>query len=153
MARVNWARIVLGGLLAGVVVNAVEFVVNGLVLRQNWADAMTALGKPGNITGGQIAIFNLWGFVFGITAVWLYAAIRPSYGGGPKTAAIAGFVVWVLGYFLAGVAPLVLGVLPVRLMLVGFAAGLVESIGGTILGAWLYREPGAVGQMATARAA
>jgi hypothetical protein len=39
--------------------------------------------------------FVLWGFLVGIFAVWLYAAIRPRYGDGPKTALCAGAVVWV----------------------------------------------------------
>jgi hypothetical protein len=30
MSKVNWGRVIGGGLLAGLVVNAVEFVVNGL---------------------------------------------------------------------------------------------------------------------------
>jgi hypothetical protein len=29
--------------------------------------------------------------------MWLYAAIRPRYGPGPKTAAVAGFALWFIG--------------------------------------------------------
>ena len=90
MDRINWNRVLLGGLLAGLIINASEFVLNGVVLQSDWNAAMKALNKPGDVTGGQIAGFNLWGFATGIIAVWLYAAIRPRYGAGPKTAAIAG---------------------------------------------------------------
>ncbi len=37
MGKINWGRVFLGGLLAGVVVNVFEFVTNGLVLASNWA--------------------------------------------------------------------------------------------------------------------
>ena len=30
-------------------------------------------------------MFTVWGFLVGIFAVWLYAAIRPRYGAGAKT--------------------------------------------------------------------
>jgi hypothetical protein len=34
--------------------------------------------------------FNATGFLIGIFAIWLYAAIRPRHGPGPKTAVCAG---------------------------------------------------------------
>ena len=43
-------------------------------------------------------MFLAWGFLVGIFAVWLYAAIRPRYGAGPKTALCAGAAVWGIGY-------------------------------------------------------
>ena len=45
---------------------------------------------------GQIVLvlgsFVIWGLFVGIFPVWLYAAIRPRYGAGLKTALGAGFV-------------------------------------------------------------
>ena len=86
MAHTNRVRVILGGLLAGVVINVVEYVTNGVILKAAWGQAMTALGKTADSSAGAIAIFNLWGFLLGIGAVWIYAAIRPRYGEGPGTA-------------------------------------------------------------------
>jgi hypothetical protein len=36
---------------------------------------MSALGKTGEISGTAVALFNVWGFLLGISATWLYAAI------------------------------------------------------------------------------
>ncbi len=138
MGTINWTRVVLGGLAAGVVINVFEFVLNGVVLAKDWEAAATALGKQ--MGGVEIMMFNVWGFLVGIFAVWLYAGIRPRYGPGPKTAACAGSAVWGLGYLLASVTPLVLKLFPVRLMVIGLAVGLVEVIVATLLGAWLYKE-------------
>ncbi len=85
-------------------------------------------------------MFIAWGFLVGIFAIWLYAAIRPRYGAGPKTAACAGAAVWGLGYLLAAVTPLALHLFPRRLMAIGLAVGLVEVVIGTLVGGWLYRE-------------
>jgi len=152
MGTINWTRVILGGLVAGVVINVFESVLNGVVLAKDWEAAMAAIGKP-PMAGNQIAVFVLWGFVVGIFAVWFYAAIRPRYGAGPRTAAIAAIAVWVMAYLLAGVAPLVTGVFPARLMLIGFAVGLVEVLIGTQLGAKIYREEEATGRMAAAAGA
>jgi len=53
------------------VINIVEFITNGVVLREAWGQAMQALGKPAQLSGGAIVIFNIWGFLVGIAAVWL----------------------------------------------------------------------------------
>ena len=143
MSNVNWRRVIGGGLLAGLVINAVEFAVNGLWLAQDWAAAMKALGKGGEYGVAQIAVFNLWGFAMGVFAVWLYAAIRPRYGAGPMTAYTAAVAAWVPGYVLSTVPPAVFGMFPVRLMLIGMAVGLVELILGTHLGASFYNEEAA----------
>jgi len=39
----------------------------------NWAGVMTALGKTGEMDGAPIVLFNVWGFLLGIAAAWLYA--------------------------------------------------------------------------------
>ena len=72
--------------------------------------------------------------------VWLYAAIRPRYGTGAKTALCAGAAVWGLGYLLAAVGPIALHLFPRHIMAIGLAVGLVEVLVGTVAGAWLYRE-------------
>ncbi|MCC6860671.1 MAG: hypothetical protein IT158_19040, partial [Bryobacterales bacterium] len=52
----------------------------------------------------------------------------------------AGLAVWVIGYLMSVVPPLVMGMFPVRLLLISLAAGLVEVLAGTLLGAWIYKE-------------
>jgi hypothetical protein len=143
MQSINWRRVILGGLLAGLVINVFESVLNGAVLAKDWEAAMAALGKP-PMGGSQVAVFVIWGFLVGIFAVWLYAAIRPRYGAGPKTALCAGAAVWALGYLLASAAPIVLNLFPARVIVIGLVVGLVEVLVGTLLGAWLYRETGTV---------
>jgi hypothetical protein len=138
MGKINWPRVILGGLIAGVVINVFEFLLNGVILAKDMDAAIGALGRQ--VSGGALAMFTVWGFLVGIFAIWLYAAIRPRYGAGQKTAACAGAAVWGLGYLLAAVTPIALHLFPRRLMAVGLAVGLVEVIVGTLAGAWLYRE-------------
>jgi hypothetical protein len=143
MGKINWGRVFLGGLIAGAIVNVSESFVNGVLLMEEWAKAMQALGKPAGMGAGQLAVFLVFGFLVGLSAVWLYAAIRPRYGAGPKTAACAGAAVWFLAYFLPTMTALPMGLFPPRLMYIGLGVGLAEVLIGTLLGAWVYKEEAA----------
>jgi len=138
MGKINWTRVILGGLVAGLIINVFESVLNGVILAKDMETAISALGRQ--MGYDALAMFIAWGFLVGIFAIWLYAAIRPRYGAGPKTAACAGAAVWGLGYLLAAVTPIALHLFPRRLMAIGLAVGLVEVIIGTVAGAWLYCE-------------
>jgi hypothetical protein len=140
MAHTNRGRVILGGLLAGLVINIVEFITNGVVLREEWGRTMQALGKPAQLSPGAIVIFNVWGFLLGIATVWLYAAIRPRYGAGPKTAIRAGLVTWAVGVFLANLGNYPLGLFPTRLLVISSIVALVEIVVATLVGAWFYKE-------------
>src|SRR5213593_2631154 len=141
MGKINWNRVILGGLVAGVIINIFEFVLNGVVLAKDMEAAMSALGRQ--VGGNALAMFTVGGFLVGFFAVWFYAAIRPRYGAGPKTALCAGAAVWGLGYLLCSVTPIALHLFPGRLMAIGLAVGLVEVLAATLAGASLYREESA----------
>jgi hypothetical protein len=65
-------------------------------LAAEWEAMMKALGRtePPSDSGG--VIFLVWGFLSGIAAISLYAAARPRFGPGGKTAVLTGFAFWVL---------------------------------------------------------
>jgi len=89
---------------------------------------------------GGIVIFNIWGFLLGIAAVWLYAAIRTRYGPGPKTAIRAGLVIWVIAVFLPNLGNYSVDLFPVRLLVISSVVSLVEFVIATLVGARLYKE-------------
>jgi hypothetical protein len=140
MVHTNRGRVILGGLLAGVVINVVEFVTNGVILKDAWGQAMLALQKPTEPTASQIVMFNVWGFLVGIAAVWLYAAIRTRYGQGVGTAVRAGIAVWVLAYFLSNLSIYALDLFPTRLLVITAIVGLAEVVIATVAGASIYKE-------------
>jgi hypothetical protein len=92
MGRINWSRIIICGLVTGVVWTILSAI-------STWylgADFNAAV--PGNkilAPSAALAAFlfalNLSG---GLWAMWLYAAIRPRYGAGAKTALLVGFTWW-----------------------------------------------------------
>ena len=141
MRKINTGRLILGGIVAGILVNVSETVLNAVVLKDQWAEAMKALGKPMTAMDPKaMVVWILWGFVYGILCVWMYAAIRSRFGPGAGTAAKAGFVAWLLAGLLSSVGMANMGLVPTSLLVTSAIWTLVESILVTIVGAWLYKE-------------
>jgi len=140
MNKINLGRVILGGIVAGIVIDLFEGILNGVVLANQWATVMTGLGKSGTMSIKQIIAFNVWGLVTGILMLWVYAAMRPRLGAGPKTAMCAGLVIWATAYALGGAAPVFLHLIPVGLMATALAVGLVETMVAGVAGAYFYKE-------------
>jgi MFS family permease len=139
MGQINWARIASGGLLAGLIMNISQFVLNTFVLGKETEDALRRLNlKP--VGAWETGMFIALTFVVGILMVWLYAAIRPRFGPGPRTALVAGFTVWFLSRFVVSATYTLMGIFPATLMWIGTGWGLVEIAIAALVAGWLYKE-------------
>jgi hypothetical protein len=140
MGKINISRVILAGLVAGIVADILGYLVDGILLAPQWASGMTALGRTG-FSSNQWIWFNLLGLVSGIVLIWIYAAIRPRFGPGVKTAVWAGLAVWVVGSLLPNLSFMWFGGLfSGRLMIMTTLGAVVEIVAGAIAGAALYKE-------------
>ena len=55
MRTINWSRVILGGLTAGVIINVFEFILNGAVLAKDWEVAIQGLGRAWLLPGATTA--------------------------------------------------------------------------------------------------
>lgn len=141
MASINLGRVVAGGLVAGVVANAIDFVTNTYLLAADWAAfAPTRNLDPAAFNSGSIAaVWITVDFIFGLMLVWTYAAMRPRFGAGPKTAILAGLVVYVpVTVVLFGFAQM--GLLSMALWLKGSLYAIVSTFAASLAGAAVYKE-------------
>jgi hypothetical protein len=153
MGKINLGRVILGGLVAGVIINLIEGVMNGVVLADRWAAQMTSLNRAAAGSVKQIVVLNLWGFAAGLLTVWLYAAIRPRLGAGPRTAMCAGLFTWATICGMGTAVPVILHVYRLDLGLMGVGYELVEMLIASVAGAYFYKEGGAeVARSTAARA-
>jgi len=139
MSKINFGRVILGGLLAGLVLNIGEYLLNEVVFKQQMEETFRRLHVPppgGNFIAIAVAIT----FLLGILIVCLYAMIRPRYGPGPKTALCAASVIWFCVYVYCGVLNAAIFGLQTSLVIIGMVWGIVEYSLAAIAGAWLYRE-------------
>jgi hypothetical protein len=144
MGKINLQKVMVGGLIAGVVLNAVDFVLYGVVLKEQMAAAMTALGKQ-PITNAQMPWFVVLDFVAGIFLVWMYAAVRPRFGPGPATAVKAGLAVWFVAGLLNTLFMWPMGLMPQNMMITTLAVMLVEFPLAAAVGAKFYTEGAGAG--------
>jgi hypothetical protein len=104
MGKINQARVILGGIVGGIVINILQYLVHDVVLKAQHEEMMKALGKTMPESGTTLVWWIVYGFVWAIAAVWLYAAIRPRFGPGAKTAVFAGITAWFFSCLLPAIA-------------------------------------------------
>lgn len=139
MGNINMGRVVLGGLLAGLILNIGEFLLNDFVLGPQMKEFLTRhnFAEPG--TNFMIVAVGLT-FVCGIVIVLGYACIRPRLGAGVKTAIIAGLFAWFGAYLYSGTINGVLFGIPTGAIAMVMVWGLVQYSVAAVAGAWLYKE-------------
>jgi len=137
----NVGRVIAGGIAAGIVINVVEGVMNMVVLGDAMRDMYAAMGVP-EPGGSAIAVYMVLALLLGFVLAWVYAAVRPRLGAGPRTAVRTGLVVWAA----AGVVPIVgwyvMGMLSTGLLFVFLGYTLVEYVAGALVAGMIYREHG-----------
>ena len=139
MNKINLSRVLLGGIVAGLVLNIGEFVLNGFLL----ADQMQADMKRMNLTppgGGFVAYAVVGTFVFGVVAILLYAMIRTRVGPGPRTAILTAAILWFCIYAYSGVVNMMLINVPANTILFILGWGVIEYSLGILAGAAIYKE-------------
>src|SRR6266496_3071416 len=139
MNKINFGRVLLGGIVAGVILNLGEMALNGKILATQMTDFFKRCGFPEPGTYFFIIAIAIT-FVLGIVIVLGYAAIRPRFGPGPKTAIITALFAWFGVYLYQNVIGFGLGMVPAKLVVIALAWGLVEYILATLAGAALYSE-------------
>lgn len=139
---INTGKVITSGLAAGVVLAVLDFLVNGLVMAEQNRAAMTAL-NPSLVEsmegGGAMVAFVAIDLVFGLLLVWTYAAIRPRFGPGPKTAVFAGLQVWCVA-FLMYFGMTMMGMWAWGYFVTGAVAYLVTLLVSALAGGMLYKE-------------
>jgi hypothetical protein len=139
---INTSKVVIGGLAAGVVGNIIGFLGFGMLLGPRFeAEAVAvapALAGRG-ASGAAIATNVIAQFVIGLLITWLYAAMRPRFGPGMTTAALAALVVWICG-LLFHIDWLLVGMMSLATYLMASTVALISTLAVAAVGGKLYSE-------------
>jgi hypothetical protein len=141
MYKINWVRVLVGGLVAAVILFLTDGFFHERVVSADWKALYAGLGsaepQENAVSLVYFAIFELGR---GLISIYLYSLMRSCCGPGPKTAALAGIVTWI-AFSVTGPAQFIpLGFYSHALWIKVGAFQLVTSIIAAIAGAALYRE-------------
>ena len=139
MGQINYAGVLKGGVVAALIMNISEFVLNVPIAGAQMDRELVAHNLP-PVGAGAIVVFTTLTLLLGFLTVWLYAAIRPRLGAGPRTAMIAGLVVWATTYLYSSIAFGVLGINSIGLVVLVIVWSLIEMIVASAAGAYFYSE-------------
>jgi hypothetical protein len=95
MSGINVGRVIVGGLAAGFVANVFDFIITPYLLANELAGTIARLNLNAAAIESSVWAFVIVDFIWGLLLVFTYAAIRPRFGPGPKTAIISGVLPWI----------------------------------------------------------
>lgn len=141
MSAVNTGKVLVGGLLAGLVYNAFDLVTGMVLMGDEFRANAQRLGlDPAAMeSGSAMAVWITIDFLLGLLVVWTYAAIRPRFGPGPKTAILAALVPYIaISLMMFGLTHG--GIMTMSIWMKMTAISLISMSVGAVLGAWAYHE-------------
>lgn len=139
MSGINTRRLMLAGLVAGILDNVLDGVIGAFFLSGDFNEILTRLNVDQGSFRSSVWIIILGDLLYGFLLVFTYVAMRPRFGPGPKTAVISALSIW-------SVMAITLSfLLIIRLYsMTGFVRNsllyLVASIIVSIVGAAIYKE-------------
>ncbi len=139
MSGINVRRVILGGFVAGLVANAFDFVITSYLMATEFAAMLARLNVSESAVQSWIWVFAAADFVWGFLLVFTYASIRPRFGPGPKTAIVAGVLLW-LAFAIAVLILMAIGLHTLQSYLKSSALYLISALVSSMVGAALYKE-------------
>jgi hypothetical protein len=138
----NTQKVIVGGLVAGIVIILLNILAQ-FVLGDSIQQEMNA-GMPSSADSMTMSITAtvagiVMKFIIGIILVWLYAAVRPRFGAGPRTAFYVAVCVWILGAIFFSDF-LLLGMMSLLSYVILEVMQFLSFLVATLVGAWIYSE-------------
>jgi hypothetical protein len=139
VGKINVGRWLAGGIVAGIIVWLLEGV-GAMLYMSDVESALEAHGLAMDMSVGMGLITVVISLLVGLTLVFFYAAARPHFGPGPKTAIIVAVALWFGGYMINIIGYGMIRLYPTGMLAIWSVQGLVELSLASLVGGWIYRE-------------
>jgi hypothetical protein len=146
---INTSKVVAGGIVAGIVITAIDMAAYFFVLGERMSAEMNAF-KPGlgdmmaQQDTSQMIGSMIMTLILGMLLIWTYAGFRPRFGPGAKTAIYAALTFFGFGMIMTS-GYLMMGMMSRGLWLTYAGVWLVNLVAGALAGAKIYSEEGSPG--------
>ena len=135
----NIPRLLLGGLVAGIVANAGDYVINAHLMVEEGDAMVQRLNLSIDKVQGAAMVWVAVDLLYGLLMVFTYAGFRPRFGPGPKTAVIASVTLWfAICIVFAGLTAM--GIYTQQAFIKSSALTLVNAVLAGLAGAYVYKE-------------
>lgn len=139
MRGINLGRWIAGGVVAGILMWIIEGAAGSLYMR-DMQTALEAHALSMEMDAAGFVLSVAVSLIAGLTLIFFYAAVRPRFGPGPKTAITVAVALWISGYLLSLLGYQMLGIFPTQMLALWGAVGLLKMILAGLVGGWIYRE-------------
>jgi hypothetical protein len=139
VSRINTGRLLLGGFVAGIVANALDFLTQTYLMTEESSEMIARLNLNPDTVAGSYVAWIVVDFLWGYLLTFAYVAMRPRFNPGPKTALVSGLTMWLgVTVILAGFTAM--GVFTQHTFMKAGALTLVSSLAASLAGAAMYKE-------------
>jgi len=139
MSGINLARVLIGGIVAGIVANAGDYLINGVLLVDDGTQMVQRLGLDPVKAQGSMTTWIVVDVLYGILLVFAYAAMRPRFGPGPRTAVISALTLY-LAITVILIGFMSMGIFVQDAFMRAAALQLVVTLAASLSGAMVYKE-------------
>lgn len=147
MGMTSVTRVLAGGFLAALVFALLEVAVHIGLLGPQWMASLEGFGL--SFPMSALLLWGIGGIVLCTAGIWLYVALRPCSGPGPRTAMMAATILWCAAFVYPCIGLFATPGFPRGLLTIGVVWGLVELNLALLAGAWFYREDESLSGSAT----
>jgi hypothetical protein len=135
---INSGKVVVGGLVAGVVANVLDYLFQGIVLKPDFEIMQQRLNLDPAAANNPVP-WIVVDFILGFLLIITYVGFRARWGPGPKTAIYAGLVIFVgIAAMMGALASI--GIFTTDTYMKSAALSLVTTMCSALAGSYLYKE-------------
>jgi len=139
MSGINVGRWLAGGVVAGIIIWLVEGIASFTYMGDMEA-TLEVHGMSLEMSAAAWVLSVAVSLIAGLTLIFFYAAARPRFGPGPKTAVIVAVAMWFGGYLLSLIGYHMIGLYPMTMLALWGLVGIIELIVAALAGGRIYQE-------------
>lgn len=139
MGGINLVRVLIGGIVAGVVAIAGDYLVNQVILVEDGTQLVQRLNLDREQVEASGTTWMIVDVLYGILLVFAYAAMRPRFGPGPRTAIISALTLY-LAITVVLMGFMSMGMFVPDAFMRSAGLQLVIALAASLAGAALYKE-------------
>jgi hypothetical protein len=144
MKNLNIVRLLLAGLVSGLIIYGFEAVTNTVILGHDWqmwsAFAVRVFIMPSE--GLSLVLWGVQALIAGWVGTLVFAAIKDWVGMRQRAAYISGLIVWATGWLGLSFDNLAVGVVPAKMVFDNLLAALFGCLIGQMVASLIYRDKG-----------